>query len=220
MKDVEKLSGNVPEYSVENTAVLENSPIKGKRVCFLGSSVTLGAASLSESFADFSAKRHGLIIQKHAVNGTTLTDIGEKSYVSRMKKIAKTAVFDLFVCQLSTNDAYHRLPIGEASDTEPTSVCGAINYIISYVSDTWGCPIVFYTGSYYENKNYIEMAEKLMEIKKLRGIGVIDLFFDKGFNNIEPEVYRLYMNDPVHPTRAGYREWWTPKFEEYFIKVL
>ena len=27
--------------------------------------------------------------------------------------------------------------------------------------------------------------------------------------------YEVYMADPVHPTQAGYLEWWTPKMEEY-----
>lgn len=34
------------------------------------------------------------------------------------------------------------------------------------------------------------------------------------------EDYALYMHDPVHPTKAGYGLWWTPKFEEALLRVL
>ena len=45
-------------------------------------------------------------------------------------------------------------------------------------------------------------------------IGIIDLYRDEALNNITAEERDLYMADNVHPTRAGYRDWWTPKFEE------
>mgnify|MGYP000715422101 CR=1 FL=1 len=32
--------------------------------------------------------------------------------------------------------------------------------------------------------------------------------------------YEVYMADPVHPTQAGYLEWWTPKMEEYLYQFL
>ena len=51
--------GNAAQYSVSQTEALENSPIKGKRILFLGSSVTYGSASKGESFADFLAKLTG-----------------------------------------------------------------------------------------------------------------------------------------------------------------
>ena len=28
------------------------------------------------------------------------------------------------------------------------------------------------------------------------------------------KYYALYMADPIHPTKAGYLKWWTPKIEE------
>ena len=31
-----------------------------------------------------------------------------------------------------------------------------------------------------------------------------------------PKAFSRYMSDSVHPTAAGYLEWWTPVFEAYF----
>lgn len=37
--------GNAQEYSIENVERLDDSPIKGKKILFLGSSVTAGASA-------------------------------------------------------------------------------------------------------------------------------------------------------------------------------
>lgn len=79
--------------------------LRGKNILFLGSSVTYGSASGGVSFADIMSQCCGFQYVKEAVSGTTLADINENSYVSRLKNIDKSSKFDLFICQLSTNDA-------------------------------------------------------------------------------------------------------------------
>ena len=100
------------------------------------------------------------------------------------------------------------------------TVCGAIEYIITYVKETWGCPIIFYTNSHYENENYADMVDALLEISELYDVGVIDLYTDADFNSISEEQRKLYMADNIHPTKAGYLEWWTPKIEAYIVDYL
>ena len=39
-------------------------------------------------------------------------------------------------------------------------------------------------------------------------------------NDVSEKEYEVYMADPVHPTQAGYLEWWTPKMEEYLYQLL
>lgn len=221
---IAKLAGNGERYSVENVEELEDSPLKGMNILYLGSSVTYGAYSQGVSFADYIAKRNGTNFVKEAVNGTTLSD-GNNSYISRMEKLDKGARFDLFICQLSTNDATQNKPLGEVAGKDAQSyntstVCGAIEYIIEYVGDTWDCPVVFYTNSYYESEPYSAMVDALGEIQQEYGIGVIDLYTDEAFNNITEEQRSLYMADAIHPTKAGYLEWWTPKMEEYLYEFV
>ncbi len=101
-----KLAGNGSEYSVENIEKAENSTLAGKKVCFLGSSVTYGAASLREGIPEYFAQRFGWEVTKEAVSGTTLTDTGKNSYVQRLtNNIDAGENYDLLICQLSTNDA-------------------------------------------------------------------------------------------------------------------
>lgn len=79
--------------------------LTGKTVIFLGSSVTYGSASGGISFADMMAKELNFHCIKEAVSGTTLADLDETSYVSRLKRLDPATKADLLICQLSTNDA-------------------------------------------------------------------------------------------------------------------
>ena len=95
---------------------MKHVDLKGKTVLFLGSSVTYGAASGGVSFVEFAAKKCGFNYVKEAVSGTTLADIDESSYVSRLKRIDKKLKVDLVVCQLSTNDSYRGVPLEKTKE--------------------------------------------------------------------------------------------------------
>lgn len=210
-------SGNLNgKYSPKNMEKAKNSPLAGKNIVFLGSSVTKGFAAYGKSFVDMIAARTGANCVKEAVSGTTLVDDNAKSYVARLKALDPKTPCDLFVCQLSTNDATKKKPLGkvaaagEAYDTK--TVCGAIEYIIDYAKKTWNCPIVFYTNPEYASPAYGEMVNALNKIAKKWGIEVINLWNDAELNQ---KCYkkRSYMNDQIHPTRKGYALW-TPVMEE------
>ncbi len=220
-------AGNAPRYGLENAGEIENSPLRGKHLCFLGSSVTEGACSMGISFVEYMAKRNGFSYVKEAVSGTTLTDMGEDSYVSRMKaRIDRQENFDAFICQLSTNDGARGLPLGRISEGQDPeafdvrTVTGAMEYIIVYARETWNCPVVFYTGTRYDSALYREMVDRLLELQKKYGIGVIDLWNNREMNGVSREDYSLYMHDPVHPVQAGYLKWWTPVMEEALFRLI
>ena len=170
--------------------------------------------------------RNGCTMVKEAVSGTTLVDLGSSSYISRMKTIDASVHADLFVCQLSTNDATKNLPLGEVSDSrqlsdfDTSTVAGAIEYIIAYASSTWNCPVVFYTNPVYDSTSYQNMVSLLLQIQKKWKIGVIDLWNDAAFNTITDSQKKLYMADPIHPTKAGYLLWWTPYIEAELVSML
>ena len=219
-------NGNYGEYSLNNITMKEDSPIKDKTVIFLGSSVTFGYGSLGVSFVDYLEKTDGIIAVKEAVSGTTLVDVKSNSYVSRMKTIDKNIQADVFVCQLSTNDATKEMPLGEISegfdlnDFDTQTIAGAIEYIIAYAKETWDCPVVFYTQAKYDSEHYGKMVDLLLEIQKKWDITVIDFWNDEEINNITEEQKEIYLIDHIHPTKAGYKEWWLPKFQETLCEVI
>lgn len=201
-------------------------PIEGKTYIFLGSSVTYGSASGGYSFADALRDEYNCRVYKFAVSGTTLVDNGESSYVQRMQKIYKNLKADHFIVQLSTNDASQGKPMGKITGNDvrdldafdTTTVLGAIEYIICYAQQTWGCHVSFYTGTKYDSAQYRVMVNKLYQIQEKWGIGIIDLWNDEEMNAVSAEDYAKYMSDPIHPNRTGYIEWWTPKFAEHLKK--
>lgn len=218
--------GNYGEYTLSKTEAIADSPIEGKTVIFLGSSVTAGFGSLRVSFADFLEKTDGITAIKEAVSGTTLVDGSDLSYVSRMKEIDKSIKADAFVCQLSTNDATKEKPIGEVSDGfeidsfDTQTVAGAIEYIIAYAKETWNCPVVFYTQAKYDSAHYAQMVDVLLEIQEKWGITVLDLWNDEQINSATPEEKAIYLIDEIHPTKAGYKVWWLDSFRECLYEVL
>lgn len=187
--------------------------LKNKTVLFLGSSVTYGCGMDGISFADIMSESCGIHCIKEAVCGTTLADIDNQSYVARLKAIDKDTKVDLFVCQLSTNDASPTQNI-ELSQTEK-----AIRFILDYIKNTFDCPVVFYIGTYFENKKYGRIVDLIYALQKEYEFYILDLYHDEGMLAVSKEDYQQYMNDPVHPTLKGYKEWWTPRFIDFFEKL-
>jgi lysophospholipase L1-like esterase len=222
-------NGNSPDYNVEKIETLEGSPLKGKTLYFLGSSVTIGYSSQGMAFPHYIAKRDQCTVVVEAVTGTTLMDKNKNSYVHRMEfgsKFDKNADVDMFICQLSTNDtgggtaAMLNLgdivgPTSDLSAYDKTTITGAIEYIIAYAQQTWRCPVLFYSCSKRNDERYAKMVDRLNELSALWNIGVLDLWNDEDFNNITKAQRKLWMKDETHPTKAGYMEWWTPVFERF-----
>ncbi len=256
---IETAQANDEMFYAKNVERVE-SPLAGKTLYWLGSSVTDGAASGSESMADFLAAKTGCISKKEAVSGTTIFDdgksdnTGEKSYTRRLKNSSvfnKTEKVDAFICQISTNDAWgdRKKNWGTiASDDmlyqenfDLSTTLGGIEFIIAYVTDTWNCPIYFYSGAEFLDRDktlspransnptgtdYGELVNKVLEIaekwkKADIDVEVIDLFHDIDFNAKASDAYYSWaMNDPIHPKKAGYLQWWAPYFEQYLLVSL
>ena len=221
-----RLPGNAKEYHLENVRPRDDSPLRGKTICFLGSSVTFGAASLGVSMADYIGVLDSCHIIKEAVSGTTMAGTDASTYVNRLlANVDANANIDIFVCQLSTNDASKELPLGEVStgttlqDFNRETVIGAMEYIIAYVRDTWDCDIVFYTGTRYKSEAYAAMVDSLLTLRDKWAINVIDLWNDTEMNAVSEDDYSLYMNDKIHPTQAGYLKWWVPKFQKALYEL-
>ncbi len=220
------MEGNQSKYDSSNVEKLKDSFLEGKKVLFLGSSVTFGAASLEDGIPEYFRSRFGCEITKEAVSGTTLVDKDEESYVSRLKRNVDPATdYSLVICQLSTNDASLDLPMGEIGESmdadsfDVLTITGAIEYIIAYAKEKWNCPVMFYTGSRFGSDKYAAMVKRLYEISQKWGINVLDLWNDDAFNSISDEDRALYMADPIHPTKAGYMKWWCPELERQLLEI-
>jgi len=216
----EELEGNGPEYSFEYIRKADNPALNGKRLFVLGSSVALGSASGGRSVGEYFAARYGMILTKSAVSGTTLVNLRPDSYTERLDAAMPCLRADLFICQLSTNDARLGTPPGvPGGGPDRSTICGAIEYIALKAKEL-GCPLFFFTGSRYDSPAYGKMVELLYALSEKLGFGVLDLWSDDAFNDIPDEKRKLRMKDGVHPTAAGYRDWWCPELERQLLLKL
>lgn len=219
--------GNGSQYDLRQVHPDPVSLLRGKTIFCLGSSVTAGMASHHISFVDYIARIDGCTMIKEAVAASTLADRGRRSYIRRLERHPATKhPIDCFLCQLSTNDATFRSSIGKVSDSfdpadfDTKTTVGGMEYIIAFAQRTWDCPVVFFTGTRYDNPRYHKLVNLLLELQEKWEIEVIDLWHDPQMNKVSASDYKLYMNDGVHPTKAGYLNWWTPAIEKTLCKVL
>ncbi|MBQ4425604.1 MAG: SGNH/GDSL hydrolase family protein [Lachnospiraceae bacterium] len=219
--------GNDEKYNMDRVEALPDSPLRGETVLFLGSSVTRGARSYHDGIPEYFGKRFGVNVIKEAVSGTTLCDDDEVSYIHRLlHKVDPSAPVRLFFCQLSTNDAAQNKPLGEIAESrdmaalDTHTVTGAIEFILAYAAQTWNCPVCFFTSDHFGSDAYDAMVKRLYELQEKWGFGLLDLWNGEAFNTVPEEKYELYMYDPLHPTKAGYRMWWCPELERQFLAYL
>lgn len=199
---------------------------KNKTVIFLGSSVTYGSHSNGYSMCEYVRDTMSADTVKWAVSGTTLSTSKPNSYIERMlREMESQDKCDLFITQLSTNDASKGIELGSMSDSfekdsfDTDTVIGAIEFIIATALEKWGCPVVFYTGTYYESENYQKMVDAVIDIAKKWDIGIIDLWNSKKMRAVPEEDYARYMANGIHPKREGYEEWWGPEFVRYIEEM-
>lgn len=212
----------------EEQAVNSEDVLAGKTIGWLGSSVTYGMMSGGYSMTNAIEDGHeGTKCYNYSISGTTLANQQDSSYVERLKLIDPEKHFDLFIVQLSTNDAAKEMPLGEITEEkdrnalDDTTVAGAMEWIVSYVKETWNCPVMFYTGVYYENETYGKMVELVKQIEDKWEIGVIDLWNNEEMKALYgTDAIKEYMADDTHPTYKGYTEWWTPAFEASMSEYL
>ena len=165
--------GNNELYDLDAAPVKDDSPIEGKTLYWLGSSVTYGAASRQVSMVDYIGKMDQCTCVKNAVSGTTLftgDEKPEKSYVSRMLNpefgFDPQAHVDAFICQISTNDVkVENLPhMGEVRESyegidmeelDLSTTLDSIAYVIEYAHATWNCPVFFYAGARFGDEGEV-----------------------------------------------------------------
>ena len=198
-----------------------------REICWIGSSVTYGHSSCGHySMADALADLYGdVTFSKFAVSGTTLVNDSPDSYVARMRLIPKDYRPDAVIVQLSTNDASKGKPFGCVTSAregfDDTTIAGAMETMITYIRKTFNCPVLFYSGSYYESEAYAKMVDLMHLIADKWDMPVIDLFSDPDMQKAyDTPYYHEVMSDPIHPKKRGYTEWWAPKMKEVLDRIL
>ena len=210
--------GNRKRFSPSLLEEDPSSPLKGKRMLFLGSSVTRGYGSLGEGFPECFIWRDGALPTKEAVDGTTLANKDGRSYLSRLRR-HEGERFDHMLVQLSTNDAWQGLPLGDKDSQDTGTTFGSLNEILRIGSSLSKALPIVWSNPYFENGPYREMVRIAKEIAAEERCLFLNLYEDPLVNSIGMGERRLFLLDEIHPTRAGYRDWLFPYLRAFVLSA-
>lgn len=219
------ISGNQKEYSLDNVSLDEKSFLQGKKIAFLGSSVTYGLAAKGVSFVDYLAKKDGVDVYKSAISGTTLAGNDRRSYIQRYKEEVKPkGPYDLLVVQLSTNDSRYDKKLGEitAKNSGPfdeTTTLGALEAILQDAKSNLKVPVLVFTCLRDADDEYQILREKLFELQNKWNFEILDLWNNSELRQKTAEMADVMVDD-VHATQKGYLKLWLPLFENKIKDIL
>ena len=196
--------------------------LKGKKVNFLGDSITqgVGASCEQNKYVEVFARLTGAKVRNYGISGTRIArqhgvnPYGE-CYCYRIDTMDADA--DVVVVFGGTNDYGHGdAPIGTPDDKTPDTFYGACNYLACELMKKYPtATIVFLTPLHRVNEDFSasqrpdgpvlkEFVDIIREVAEKYSIPVLDLWKMAG---IQPniEISKItYMPDGLHPNDAGH----------------
>lgn len=188
-----------------------------KWVC-IGDSLTTSTQYTNKFYYDYINDKTGIQAVDMGVSGTGYLNksANQSNFYERASLVDSDAnVITFFGSLNDINGAYYSL--GNATDVNTTTLCGAINTAITNVlakNPTARIGIITPTPW----KDFLpndptslasRYVEKMIEICKLRGIPCLDLYHNSGMQpQIQAYRNRYYANDPfngVHPSAEGHK---------------
>lgn len=202
--------------------------LRGKKIVFLGDSITQGAGATNEEnvYLEVCAKKLGAKAVNFGVGGTRIAPqitpsaeaFCDEYFLLRAKKMDKDA--DLVVMFGGTNDFGHGdAPFGRIGDKNPATFCGAYDALIEYLMATYGKEklIIVYPlrrrnetatngdGSKAEgSKPLAEYHDAEKAIAEKCGLKSVDFWNDGDLNPNTPDGNENFA-DGLHPNDIGHR---------------
>ena len=197
--------------------------LKGKKINFLGDSITEGVGTTGQDkcFHQLIKEKHGLSeARNYGVGGSRLAKQVTPSANPRhdldfpMRAVEMDRDADAIVVFGGTNDFGHGdAPIGEMSDRTPDTFYGALHYLYTYLMTEYPFARIFVCTPLHrltENQPDIkgkilsDYAEMIREVARYYSLPVIDLYDIYG---VQPSIdvqRETYMPDGLHPNDAGH----------------
>lgn len=202
--------------------------LRGKKIVFLGDSITQGAGATNEEnvYLEVCAKKLGAKAVNFGVGGTRIAPqitpsaeaFCDEYFLLRAKKMDKDA--DLVVVFGGTNDFGHGdAPFGRIGDKDPATFCGAYDALIEYLMATYGKEklIIVYPlrrrnetatngdGSKADgSKPLAEYHDAEKAIAEKCGLKSVDFWNDGDLNPNTPDGNENFA-DGLHPNDIGHR---------------
>ena len=201
--------------------------LKGKKIAFLGDSITegCGTSSIDKTFWSIIAQRTGAECFGYGIGGTRIAPQrnmpeGEvdRYYATRVDSMIPDA--DIVVVFGGTNDFGHGdAPFGNVRDTDPKTFCGAYhNLCRKLIARYPEAQLVIMTPLHRDSEEKADVNEwgvrlttnlegyvdAIMQVAAFYAIPVLDLFRVSGIQSRVPELKERYIPDGLHPNDAGH----------------
>lgn len=201
--------------------------LKGKKINFLGDSITEGAGTSCEAarFSNLIGERYSAVCRNYGIGGTRIARQAKPSenplhdldFPSRVAEMDTDA--DFVVVFGGTNDFGHGdAPIGQMSDRTKDTFYGALHELyVSLIENYPGATIVVLTPLHRINeenpcgsrkpypvgklKDYVQI---IREVAEFYSLPVLDLFACSGMQPAVPAIMEKYFTDGSHPNDAGH----------------
>ncbi len=201
--------------------------LAGKKIVFLGDSITEGALATKADETSYWAvlgKLSGATVKGYGIGGTRIAEQRDKKqsydhqhFITRIDQMDEDA--DIVVVFGGTNDHGHGdAPFGKMTDRTDDTFYGAMHNLCAALIKRYSHSLIVImtpTHRLYEDclfngigirnaatlSDYVD-AEK--QVARYYGLPVLDLYAMSGLNPVIPEIMSAYMPDGVHPNDAGH----------------
>ena len=193
--------------------------LKGKKINFLGDSITegVGASEYARCYLEQFAAATGAICRNYGISGTRIAkrrvpyDIPEfdRYYASRVPEMDPDA--DIVVVFGGTNDYGHGdAPLGEMQDRTVWTYYGALHVLFTSLIEKYpAAQIVVLTPLHRDDeekrtptlKPFVDATRQVAEFYSLP---VLDLWANYGIQPRIPVMKEMYVPDGLHPNDAGH----------------
>lgn len=202
--------------------------LSGKKILFLGDSITHGAgvSSRENIFCRIVERETGAECLEYGVSGSRIAPQPDGvenpqrlPFGVRAKEMEPGA--DLVVVMGGTNDYIHgAAPLGQMDDRTNDTFYGALHLLILQLIEQYPeAQLVFMTPPHRLNDRTVGLNQfglrrcanletyvnVIQEVTAYYGIPVLDLFRTSGIQPDVPQLRERYMSDPTHPNDAGHR---------------
>lgn len=197
--------------------------LKGKRVAFLGDSITagVGAGEIKNRFTDVFERMTESVSLNYGVSGTRIArqkkadDPYYEDFNRRVSRMDENA--DVIVVFGGTNDYGHGdAPLGKLGDDTEYTFYGAVSVLCQSLLDKYPrATIVFMTPLHRLNENTAinefgfaheplsAYVKAIKEVAEYYALPVLDLYSTSGFQPAVKSIRDIYTPDGLHPSAAG-----------------
>lgn len=198
--------------------------LKGKSIAFLGDSITqgVGVNDPKDSYVSVFEKLSGAAVDNFGVSATRIGRRKEPHpiaswndcFLDRAERMTKN--YDVIFVFGGTNDYANPNPteLGDINSDDEHTFYGALKalmekLIILHPTAT----VVFATPIHREKENNYgivgltlrDYVNAIKQVAEIYSIPVLDLWSNAGIQGKVLEVMRIYLDDGLHPNKAGHR---------------